>query len=100
MPTAQRSADLQTSVAPAIGDRRAPVAAERLRPELDARRRLPALVLRPVDHLDCAFDDVAVEPVARQLLARAVLLDVRLEDPVERRIGRKRVLVELVGAKL
>ena len=36
--------------APAVRDRRSAVAAERLRAQLHARRRLAALVLRPVDH--------------------------------------------------
>src|SRR5436309_14834122 len=82
--------------APAVGDRRAAVAAERLRPQLDAGRRLPALVLGAVDHPDRALDDVLVEPVARQLLERTVVLDVLLEHFVELRIRRQRILVELV----
>ena len=53
---------------PAIGDRQPPVAAERLRPELHARRRLAALVLGAVDERDCPLDDVRVEAVRRELL--------------------------------
>src|SRR5205085_2649529 len=49
------------SAAPAIRDRRAPVAAKRLRAQLDARGCLPALVLGPVDQRDRALDGVAVE---------------------------------------
>ena len=40
------------------------------------------------------------KPSARELLARAVELDVRLEHLVELRVRRQRVLVELVGAQL
>ena len=49
--------------APAVRDRRAAVAAERLRPKLDSGRRLAALVLGAVDHRHRALDDVAVEAV-------------------------------------
>ena len=51
------------SVVPAVGDRRAAVAAEGLRPQLDARWRLAALVLGAVDHRQRAFDDLGLEPV-------------------------------------
>src|SRR5712692_4837540 len=81
--------------APVVCDRRSPVASERLRPQADTRRRLAALVLGTVDHRDGALDDLRVEAVARQLLPRAVELDVRLEHAVELRIRRQRVLVEL-----
>ena len=40
------------------------------------------------------------KPSWRELVARAVELDVGLEDPVERRVRRERVLVALVGAQL
>src|SRR4029077_19205456 len=83
---------------PAVRDRRAPVAAERLRPERPAGRRLPPLVLGAVDERDRARDDVAVEAVRRELLERAVVLDVRLEHAVELRVRRERVLVALVVA--
>src|SRR5262245_26848024 len=73
----------QFSAAPTIRDRQAPVAAERLRAQLHPRRRLPPLVLGAVDHRERAVDDLGVEPVARQVLARLVELDVRLEHPVE-----------------
>ena len=46
----------------AIGDRHAPVAAERLRVQLQPRRRLPPLVLRAVDH---AGDALAPSPGRR-----------------------------------
>ena len=49
--------------APAVRDRRAAVAAERLRPQLHSGRRLPSLVLGTVDHRHRALDDVAVEAV-------------------------------------
>src|SRR6185437_7963795 len=82
--------------APAVGDRRAAIAAEGLRTQLDARGRLPALVLGSVDHRDRAVDDVGVEAVLGELVAGAVELDVRLEHAVELRVRRQRVLVELV----
>ena len=85
---------------PAVRDRRAPVAPERLRPQLDAGRRLPALVLRAVDQSHRPLDELAVEPVGGQLLARPVVLDVGLQDAVELGVRRERVLVELVGAQL
>ena len=68
--------------------------------EPDAGRGLAALVLGPVDQRERALDDVSVEPVGRELLARAVLLDVGLEHAVEGGVGRQRVLVELVVAQL
>src|SRR4051794_22526412 len=83
------------SVTPAVGDRRAAVPAERLRPQAHARRRLAALVLGAVDHRERAVDELPVEAVGGQLLARAVQLDVRLEQAVELRVRRQRVFVEL-----
>src|SRR5688572_26874276 len=68
---------------PAVRDRRAAVAAERLRAELHSRRGLAALVLRAVDHRERSVDDVAVEAVLGEFLAGAVELDVRLEHLVE-----------------
>ena len=62
--------DVGDLAAPAVRDRQAPVAAERLRAQLHAGRRLPALVLGPVDHRERAVDDLGIEPVAGQLLAR------------------------------
>src|SRR6185436_2327692 len=50
-------------VAPAVRDRRPPVAAEGLRVEFHAGRRLAALVLRPVDERERALDHVRVEAV-------------------------------------
>src|ERR671922_1458965 len=84
------------SAAPPVRDRRPAVAAERLRPELHARRRLAPLVFRSVDERDRAVDGVGIEAVGPQVLLRAVVLDVGLEHAVELGIGRERVLVELV----
>src|SRR5438309_7821774 len=72
---------------PVVRDRRPAVAPERLRPQPHSRGRLPALVLGAVDHRDGALHDVGIEPVAGQLLPRAVELDVRLEDAIELRVG-------------
>ena len=49
------------STSQAIRDRRAPVTSERLRPQLHARRRLPALVLGAVDERDGPLDHRGVE---------------------------------------
>src|SRR5205823_11270474 len=86
--------------APAVCYRGAPIAAERLRSQSNSGRGLAALVLGAVDQLEGALDDLGVEAVRRQLLTRAVLLDIGLEDAVELGVGRQRVLVELVLAQL
>ena len=52
-------------VAPAVRDRRPPVAAERLRVQLHAGRGLAALVLGAVDERERPLDHVRVEAVAR-----------------------------------
>src|SRR5438477_12202969 len=78
----------RSSIAPAVGDRRAPVAPECLRPKANAGRRLAPLVLGAVDHPDRPLDHVAVEPVRGELLAGPVVLDVCLEHAVERGIRR------------
>src|SRR5256714_711589 len=90
-----RAISRRGSAPPAIRDRRPPVTAERLRPQPHPRRRLPPLVLRPVDERDRARDDVRVEAVRAQLVQRAVLLHVGLEHAVQLRVRRQRVLVEL-----
>src|SRR5262245_50863600 len=77
------------SAAPLVRDRQAPIAAERLRPKLDPRRSLPALVLGAVDHRQRAVDDLRVEPVSGQVLTRLVELDVGLEHAVEIRVRRQ-----------
>src|SRR5919204_1122526 len=81
--------------APAVCDRCAAVAAEGLWREPDAWRRLATLVLGAVDQGEGPLDDVRVESVLGELLTRTVLLDIGLEHAVERRVGGKRVLVEL-----
>ena len=60
-----RQADLTASAPPAVGDRRPPVAAEGARAELDARRRLAALVLGAVDERERPADDLRVELLPR-----------------------------------
>src|SRR5689334_9232682 len=54
---------------PAVGDRRAAVAAEGLRRQANPGRRLPALVLGAVDQRERPLHDVRVEAVSRKLLA-------------------------------
>ena len=51
------------STRPAVRDRRAPVAPERLRAELHAGGRLTPLVLGAVDQRERPVDDIRVEPV-------------------------------------
>ena len=80
----------------AVGDRHAPVAAERARGDLDPGRRLAALVLGEVDEADRAVDLLLGQPLGDQLLAAVVELDVALQDPVEQLVGGQRVLVALV----
>src|SRR5919202_999812 len=95
-----RPATMVSLPAPAVGNRRSPVAAERLLPQADAGRRLSALVLGAVDQRDGALDDVGIEAVSAQLLRRPVFLDVGGKHFVERGVGRQGVLVELVLAQL
>src|SRR5437773_2691637 len=100
-PWSERAAKAhEASSAPAISYWCPAVAAEGLLAQPDSGRRLAALVLGPVDQGDGAFDDVEIEAVRAQLLGGAVLLDVGGEHLVERRIGRQRVLVELVFPQL
>ena len=84
----------------AVRDRHPAVAAERLAGDLDAGRLLAALVLGQVDEPDDAVDVLGRQAARDELLAAEVLLDVALEDRVEDRVGRQRVLVLLVGAQL
>src|SRR2546429_6828552 len=89
-----------SSAAPAIRDRDAAIPSERLRAQLDAGRRLAPLVLGVGDQCERALHDLLLEAVPRQLLPGAIELDIRLEHAVELRIGRERILVELVGPEL
>ena len=57
------------STGEAVGDRQPAVAAERLRGDADAWRRLAALVLGAVDERDHIVDDLAGETLVDQLLA-------------------------------
>ena len=95
-----RRAAAAPSAAVAVRDRHPPVAAERLRRDLDPRRLLAALVLGQVDEADDAVDVLRGQAAGDELLAAEVLLDVALEDRVEHLVGRQRVLVALVGAQL
>ena len=63
-------------------------------------RRLAALVLGAVDEREDALDGLGRQPGERELLAARVLLDVGLEDRVERVVVGQRVLVLLVGPQL
>src|ERR671935_1403253 len=84
----------------AVRDRHPAIAAKSPGRDLDAWRRLPALVLAAVDELDDARDDFAVVPGGHQLLEAAVVLDVALQDRVQHGVGRQRVLVLLILAQL
>src|SRR5436190_1912584 len=86
--------------APAVCQRGPSVTPEGLGRQPNARRRLAALVLGAVDELDGPVDHLRVEAVGGELLARAVLLDVGREHPVELGVRRERVFVALVLAQL
>ena len=88
-----------TLIRPAtVRDRRAPVAAERLRAQAHSRRCLPPLVLGPVDHRHGASTASGSNPSARAPRA-SVELDVRLQHLIEEGVRRQRVL-SLVLAQL
>src|SRR5215207_8452877 len=92
-PDAQRSpAARGLSAAVAVRDRHAAVAAERLGADLDARRVLPALVLGEVDEPDDALHVLLGQAPCDELVAAQIVLHVALEDAVEDRVGRERVL--------
>src|SRR5271167_5099994 len=88
------------SAAIAVGDRHAPVAAERARGDLDSGGCLAALVLGEVHEPDRTVDLALGEPLGDQLLASLVELYVALQDAVEQLVGGKRVLVALVVPEL
>src|SRR4051794_38695455 len=97
---ARRLLDSKRLADEAVGDWQAAVAAEGAWRDLDAWRGLPPLVLRAVDHLHDAVDDLGVGALGDYLVAAAIVLDVGLEDRVEHVIGRQGILVELVGPQL
>src|SRR5215212_10546649 len=88
------------SSAVSIRDRHPPIPPERLRRDLYPRRVLASLVLGQVDEAQHAVDVAGVVARPDDLVAAHVLLDVGLEDGVEDRVRRERVLVALVGAQL
>src|SRR5581483_3863868 len=79
----------------AVGDGQPAVPTEGMRRDLDARGRLPSLVLVAVDKPDDAFDDRRIGAGGDDLFDAAVVLDVGLEDRVEHLVRRQRVAVEL-----
>src|SRR3954465_7338999 len=83
-----------------VRDRHPPVAPERARRDLHARRLLAALVLGPVHEREHLVDRVLGEAGEQERLAVGVLLDVGLENRVQRRVGGQRGGVLLIGPQL
>src|SRR5208282_5984436 len=83
-----------------VGDRHAPILAERLAGDPDPGRHLAALVLGPVDQADHPGDRIGIEALGHQLVGRPVGLDVTRHHRIQYRVGRKRLVVPLVGAEL
>ena len=71
------------TLAPAIGDRQPPVPAERLEADLGARRILPSLVLRAIDHPDHPVCQLRIEAHCHDLFVTRVPLYVVVQDVVE-----------------
>src|SRR6266480_8041257 len=84
----------------AVDDGQAPVAPERPRRDLHTDRALAALVLVGVHHADDTAHGLRIEAQSDDVGDALVLLDVGLQDSVEQRIGRQRVLVGLIGPAL
>ena len=80
-----------------VGDRIPAVSAKILAGDLDARRRLAALVFGDVEKMLDAVHGGHVMAAGDDLLDAQLMLDKAFEDVVERRIGRQRILVGLVG---
>src|SRR5204863_2591157 len=78
-----------------VGDRQAAIPPESLRRDLHTGRRLAALVLRAVDHRDDAVHERSVEALGDELLRRAVLFHVALDDRIELLVRRQAVGVLL-----
>src|SRR6185503_12038420 len=86
--------------AEAVDDRRAPVAPERARRDLDADGGLASLVLVAVDHGDHAPHGVGRKATGDQVVHALILHDVAFENLVELGIRWQGVLVGLIGAQL
>jgi hypothetical protein len=61
---------------------------------------LPALVLARAEEKERAIDGRGIEALREERRSVVPLLDVELEDAIEHRVRRKRVLVLLIRAKL
>src|SRR5579872_2372261 len=83
-----------------VDDGIAPLATDQARGDLHPGRRLATLVLRRLEQAPDALDGRGVVAFAGELLRRHVALDQALQDRVEHRIGRQRILVLLVGLEL
>src|SRR5208283_5020469 len=89
----------QAGVAEAVDDRVAPVAAEILWPDLDARRRLPALVFGEIEELFDSAHRVRVVALRDDVGDPHLLLDQTVENAVKNGVRRQRILVFLVLAQ-
>ena len=87
-------------IAVAVRDRHAPILAERLGRDTNTGRRLPALVLGPVDERCHPGDEVGANPALDHIGDRAVMEHERFEQRVEDLVGRQALIVTLIGAQL
>src|SRR5690606_41230941 len=85
---------------PARGERITTVAAEAALRDARANAGLAALVLVEVHQAQPPAYGVGVEALGNDGVGRQVVLDVQLEDLVEHRIRRQRILVLLAGRQL
>src|SRR6266446_9686683 len=89
-----------TSATEAVDDGIAPLLADQTRGDLDAGRRLAALVLGGLEQTPHAIDGCDVMALGREILGPEVALDQPAQDGVEHGIGWQRVRVLLVGPQL
>ena len=81
-----------------VGNRIAPIFTKAARRDADTDRRLPALVFTDTQQLDDALDILARITGRLDFSRRMIVLDIRFHDGVEHIIGRKIVLIDLIGA--
>src|SRR5688500_8915527 len=96
----RRRRETRLAFAEPVRDRIAPIAAEAAARDLDARRRLPALVLGGVEQTLDAGDGLTREAPGHQAVHTLFALNETVQDRVELLVRRQRVLVGLVGPEL
>ena len=99
---ARREADASAhaSAAEAVGDRIAAVAAEGAAGDLDAGRRLAALVFGQIEHAPDPAHRGLVIALGDDLLHRHLAFHQAFQDRIQLVIGRQGILVGLVGLQL